>query len=193
MAGLHLVTAPDAEPVDLAEAKAYLVVDFNDDDVLIDALIQSARSHCEAFLKMSLMSTVWDYRIDLGFPREIRLPIGPLSDVAAAAVAITYTDLAGVTQTLDSVAFQVSGGDTPVIRPAYGATWPATLPVLDAVRVRFTAGHATADDIPRAVRVAVLMTLGDLYEQRQSAVVGGSASSVPLAARNLMMPFVRFS
>lgn len=189
MAGLRIVTQPASEPVTLAEAKAHLVVDFDDDDDLIAGYVAAARSHCEAFLKQALLPTVFEYRIDGRFPGLIRLPVGPV--LAAADVAIEYVDDAGDMQTLAPSAYQVGIGETAIVAPAYGATWPSVQPVLDAVRVRFTAGNAVANDIPRAVRVALLMVLGDFYAHRENTAAGMPVAELPLAARNLMMPFVR--
>lgn len=188
MAGLDLITAPTSEPITTAEARDHIRADSTEDDAVIDAVIQAARSRAEAFLKQSLMATVWAYRIDWGFPAAIRLPIGPLVD--PSTVSIDYVDDAGAGQTLATSAYQVSKGPTGVIIPAYGQTWPSTRQVLDAVTVTFTAGVAAATSLPPAIVQAVKMTAAELYENREdSAPV--QLAEVPLAARNLMMPFVR--
>lgn len=48
---------PVIEPVTLDDMKAYLRVDFTDDDDLITALISAARSKCEKILGMVLVDT----------------------------------------------------------------------------------------------------------------------------------------
>lgn len=188
MAGLDLVTAPTVEPLTLAQAKDHCRVDGSDDDTLLTDLIGAARSRCEAFLKQSLLQTAWAFRIDGGFPPEIRLPVGPLIDTAS--VSIAYVDDAGASQTLDGAVYDVSGGETGVIRAAYGQSWPSARPVMDAVTVTFTAGVAAAANLPPAIVHAVRMTLAEMYENREESVPG-SLAEVPLSARNLMMPFVR--
>jgi uncharacterized phiE125 gp8 family phage protein len=190
MAGLDLVTPPASEPITLAEAKAHLRVDHADEDTLIEAYIAGARSSVEAVLKASLLETVWQYRIDGGFPREIRLPIGPV--LTTNGLAVTYVDGAGAVQTLDPASYQASLGSTAVIRPAYALVWPVTRPELDAVRVTFRAGWPAAADLPAAVRAALLLMIGHLYANREAVIPAGALTELPLGVHNLLMPFVRF-
>lgn len=194
MAGLDLVSAAAQEPLTLDEAKAHLNVDVADFDDLIDAYIAAARSSVEAVLKMSLMETAWKYRLDGGFPREIRLPIGPVFDGGASPndLTITYVDDAGAAQTLATTGYQVSYGTTAVIRPAYGMTWPATRPIMDAVAVNFQAGWKDRADIPKAMLQALRLTVGDCFAHRENTVIGTITAELPISARNLLMPFVRW-
>ncbi|RJP54179.1 MAG: hypothetical protein C4583_03350 [Anaerolineaceae bacterium] len=190
MAGFDLVTAPSIEPITLADFKAHQRVGHSEEDDLIDSYIAAARSACEATLKMSLLYTTWRYRIDFCFPWEIRLPIGPLRTVSG--LSIQYVDDAGATQTLATSVYQVSLGDTGVIRPAYGETWPATRPQMDAVTVTFKAGEASAADLRPAIVDAVRLETANRYEHRESQVVGTSSSQITsLSARNLLTPFIR--
>ncbi len=188
MAGLDLVTAPTAEPITLDDAKAHCRVDAADDDELIAAEITAARSRCEAFLNQSLVATVWDYGIDGGFPAVIRLPIGPLVD--PGTVSVSYVDDAGATQTLSPALYQASKGETGILRPAYGQTWPSTRQVMDAVTVRFTAGVTDPSAIPPAILQAIRLMVADFYDNRENAS-RMPLGEIPLSARNLMMPFVR--
>lgn len=187
---LILTTPPQSEPLTTAQAKAHLVVDHSDHDVLIDGMVAAARSSVEAVLKASLLPTVWTYKLNC-FPPEIRLPVGPVLD--AALVAITYIDDAGAVQTLASADYQVSVGETGVIRPAYGKVWPSTRPEMDAVRIEFTAGWATSDAIPRAVMAALRLMVGHLYEHREAVSLGDLPTELPLAYMNLLTPFIRFN
>src|SRR3990167_10126611 len=174
MAGLDLVTAPTSEPLSVADAKAHLNVDFADDDAKIGNYISAARAAAEVVLKMSLLYTVWRYRIDGSFPWEIRLPIGPLR--TATGLSIAYVDDAGVSQALAASIYQVSLGDTGVIRPAYGETWPATRPMMDAVTVTFKAGEAAAADLRPAFIDAIRLEVGNRYAHRENQIVGVSTS-----------------
>lgn len=51
------IAAGATEPVTLADVKAYLRVDFDDDDDLITALITAARQKCEKLLGLVLVET----------------------------------------------------------------------------------------------------------------------------------------
>ena len=54
-----LLTAAAVEPVTLAEAKAYLRVEHDDDDDVIAALIAGARIHVEAQTRRALITQSW--------------------------------------------------------------------------------------------------------------------------------------
>lgn len=57
MESFVVLTPPSVEPVTLSEVKAYMRVDFSDDDVLIANLITRARSLCE-----TITSRAWGYQ-----------------------------------------------------------------------------------------------------------------------------------
>jgi uncharacterized phiE125 gp8 family phage protein len=191
VAGLDLVTPAGGELLALELVKQHLNVDFPDDDALIAAYVAAAMSSVETVLKCSLLPTAWRYRVDGCFPCEIRLPVGPV--VTTNGLEIKYIDDAGALQTLAPSLYQMSLGETGVIRPAYGQVWPSTQPVMDAVQVAFHAGFEAADKVPPAIKAALLLTIGHLYANREATVIGVSAQELPLGARNLLMPFVRFS
>lgn len=191
MAGLDLVTAPTSEPVTVAQAKARLnILEGTDFDSVIDDMIAEARSAVEAFLKQSLLFTVWKLRIDGCFPWEIRLPVGPLR--TTTGLSIQYVDGAGDTQTLATTEYQVSLGSTGVIRAAYGKSWPAVRNVMDAVSVTFKAGESAAGDLRPAILSALYLEIGNRFAHRESVIVGVSGGELSsLSARNLLSPFVR--
>ena len=188
MAGLTVVTPPASEPFTRELAKQHLRVDHGDDDAVIDLYLAQARSAVEAHIKCALLPTVYSLKLD-GFPAEIVLPVGP---VLSATNTISYVDDAGASQTLGSSLYQFSTGEVGLIRPSYGNVWPSTRPQLDAVTVTFTAGWPDTASIPPAIKGALLMILGQLEKQRGNVVIGQSVTEVPLGARNLLLPWVRF-
>lgn len=181
--------APD-EPLTLAQAKSHLRVDFVDDDDLITAMIAAARGQVEGFLKQSLILQAWRYRIDFAWPYEIRLPVGPLR--TTTGLSIQYVDADGATQTLATTEYQVSLGQTGIIRPAWSKSWPTLRPIMDAVTVEFKAGETRVADIKPVFLAALKLQLGDLYANRETVMTGGAVGEITsLSARNLLTPFVR--
>src|SRR3954463_8761749 len=82
-----LLTPPAVEPVTLADAKAYLRVDNDDDDAVISALIAGARSHIEAQTRRALITQTWRLVRDV-WPGDRRIAVvpSPLQQVTAARV-----------------------------------------------------------------------------------------------------------
>ena len=60
---------------------------------------------------------------------------------------------------------------------AYGETWPsATLTVTSPIEIIYVCGYGTPEDVPRAIRSAMLIYIGNLYENRESIIVGQTFS-----------------
>lgn len=183
--GLALYTAPVIEPVTLNEAKAHLRVDHNNEDALVTSLIKAAREYAEMFTNRALISQVWEMTLDY-FPacNVIELPKPPLQSVSS----ITYVDTNGDTQTWNSSNYQ--SDNTTVfgrITPAYGVEWPSTQSVVNAVTIRFLAGYGDdVTEVPQSIRQGILMVISDLYDGRQSSVLGVSVSPAPMTAKLLL-------
>ena len=68
--------------------------------------------------------------------------------------------------------------------PAVGLAWPSSRCDAESVRFRFTAGHAIdgeADSLPAPIKAAVLLMIGDLYEHRETVVIGTISSRIPVS------------
>ena len=192
--GLTLVTAPTAEPVSLAEAKAHLRVLQSAEDALIASYLMAARESAETYTRRALAPQTWDLTIDYDWPTvrrqhdgliipRIVLPKPPLTSVTS----ITYVDTAGASQTLAGSQYLVDArGIEGVIEPTYNVTWPSVREQRAAITVRFVTGYT---QIPEAVRAAILLTLGHLYEHREDVVVGPSANELPRGAEALLFPY----
>lgn len=170
-------TAPTGTPVSLTEAKRQLRVDHTDDDTLITDLINVAavrvgaphglarRSLCSQGLTLSM--ACWP-RVQ-AWPshergRTIRLPGGPVTAVAS----VTYSDTNNDAQTVDSGDYWLASdyltfADDFDAEPLYARP--------DAVRIVYTAGYATAADIPATLRQAVLLVVSYLYAHRGDMVL----------------------
>lgn len=171
-----LITAPAVEPVTVAEARAHLYVTHTDDDTLIGAFIAAARQDCEHRIQRALVTQTWERTLD-SFPAAISLPMAPLASVTS----VKYIDGDGNEQTLAASAYYVDTDSEPgQVLPAYGASWPTVRDLPNAVRVRYVAGYgADGSFVPAALKQWILLRVGALYENRESAVTSQPIQAAP--------------
>lgn len=188
--GLVMLTGPAEEPVGVEEAKAHLRVSTGADDALIGSLIAAAREHVEARCRRALVTQVWDLYLD-AFPagEEIELAMPPLR----AVESVTFFRDDGTSGVMSSLEYVVDAvGEPGAVVLAKGAGWPsAELRPRNGVRVRFEAGYGGAEDVPRAIRQAVLLIVGALYENREQVIVaqGVNLALLPFGIEALLAPF----
>lgn len=165
-----LVTGPAALPVTLAEVKAALRVDHDDEDRLIESYIDAAVGHLDGWsgvLGRCLITQTW--RQDLAeFPPadEIRLPFPDVQ-----SVSVKYLDRDGVEQTLAAEKYELIETVSGVqIVLAHNQQWPNTGEYQDAVRITFTCGFGVSGAaVPAPLRTAIMMHVASLYEMRETA------------------------
>jgi uncharacterized phiE125 gp8 family phage protein len=175
----RVVSGPVIEPVTLAEARLHLRVDTTDEDVLIAALIRTARELAEARTRRALVTQT----IEALFPA---FPCGPLELPRPPLQAVTwvrYYDTTDVEFTVSAATYSVDTASLlgrVVLRD--GQSWPATtLRPLHGVIVRYTAGYGDgAGDVPERIRQWMLLTVGELYARREYATPGAALVPNPL-------------
>jgi uncharacterized phiE125 gp8 family phage protein len=181
--GLELTSAPALEPVSLDEAKAHLRVDTTDEDALIARLAVAARESAEAYTRRAFIAQSWRLTRD-AWPASgtLLLPKPPLSSVTA----VTLTDRSGAASVLSDDLYIVDGAAVPgriVLKET--AVLPSFLREANAIAVDFSAGYGDeADDVPAAIRSAILHWTAHFYESR-----GDVAAPPPAQALALLAPF----
>lgn len=195
---IEVVEPPSQRIVTLAEMKAHLRVDHDEDDELIDAYMLAAEQRLDgptgitgrAFRSQRLRATYH------GFGQSICLPFPPLISVES----LTYLDSNGDEQTFaEADQWRVIGIGAPgggSIVPLYGVSWPSVQSTTDPdlVRVTFTAGYYSAvspgdDPLPATIKAAVKLMVSDWYEFRPSTVIGTTAAPTPHGVEMLIAPF----
>jgi uncharacterized phiE125 gp8 family phage protein len=183
----EITSQPAVEPLTVAEAKAHLRVDHTTDDTLIESLIKAARTYCEQFQNRAYITQTRKLYLN-DFPGndcEIALPGAPLQSVSS----VTYVDTDGATQTWSSSLYQVDAKDQPgVLMPVWGEVYPLVYPnKLNAVAITYVCGYGgTSASIPENIRHAVRLLLGDMYNNRENAVVGNIVNTLPLSVESLL-------
>lgn len=180
---LKSVTAPATKPVSLVEAKLHLNIDFDDHDALLTIYIGAATDAVEKFLGRALIEQTWDLYLD-EFPEAdeaIQIPLAPTIEI----VGVFYVDSNG-----DEQAF--TGFTTDIVsepaRISVTTSWPTPKDTTNAGRIRFRAGYLNSDsppvaNVPAAIKAGILVTLGNLYANRETIVIGQTAVDVPWAAQ----------
>ena len=70
---------------------------------------------------------------------------------------------------------------------AVDGTLPNLSDRINAVHVKYTVGFGTTSaDVPDGIKQAVLLTIGNWYENRQSVISGRTATELPLSSQYLL-------
>ncbi|MER9164394.1 head-tail connector protein [Mesorhizobium sp. M0715] len=176
--------APQETPVSLDEVKLHCRVDFDDDDVLLEAFIGAATAHLEKVLDIAVITQSW--RQDFGSFSCLRLPKDPVQE---DGLIVEYRDTENRPQTLPGSSYRLlvdSLGPYVAVEP--GQNWPAVYNRLDAVSVSFIAGTAV-DEVPPALKAAILLHVGHLYQNREAVTVDAASNFLPLGYETLLWLF----
>lgn len=174
----YLLAGPAAEPIALAEAKAFVRVDDTAEDAFITTLITAARLHVEGTTGRALISQSWRVGLDC-WPenREVVLPVGPLSSLTS----IKAYDNDGYGTSLALAQFQPETNVSPskIFLPAIVEGMPV-IRAHHAIEIDYVAGYGTdPEDVPTDLRQAVLTLVGYWFEHRDAVVIAGSGAVVP--------------
>lgn len=157
-------------------------------DPELRAFIAAARDRVEQYTGRRLIEQVWREDFD-AFPcdRPLELSLAPVSSIDG----IQYVAPDGALTTLDPADYAAeTTGLLARIQPAYAASWPSTRDVWAAVRVTYTVGYGTTPaDVPPAIRAAIKLLLGHLYNNREAVVTGTTATALPMAVEILLATY----
>tara|TARA_R110000824_G_scaffold366730_2_gene555680 strand:- start:213162 stop:213719 length:558 start_codon:yes stop_codon:yes gene_type:complete len=180
---LHLLTGPAGEPVSLAEARAYLRLDNETEDMLLGVLITSARMVLEADTRRAFMTQSWKLILDSWPVTKVALPLAP----ASAVTEITLDDDA---VTVAPATYDVAlAGDAPCVMPR--TTWPQPVNRVGGIAISFTAGYGGAGDVPAPLKQAILLLVAHWFDNRAPVALGESVHELPISVAALVAPYRR--
>lgn len=180
-----IITQPTYEPLTLAEVAEYLRLDDSPSDSdTVEALITASRQYLENYLSRYIATQTVELALT-GFQDEIELT-APVQSVTS----IKYLDTNGTEQTLSSTQYLVDTYSEPcVIRPAYNVAYPETYAVANNVKIRYVTGYTTGGSpdnypLPKPLKFAMLLIIGDLYANREGQ--GEKAYQINPTVENLL-------
>lgn len=180
-----LVSAPLAEPVSRDEAKTHARIDGAAEDDIVDRLLRAARADIENRCSRALMRQSWRVVRD-------KVPSGGVVRLAPAPVisvdAVTLYGADGSPQVIDPSEYEVDLASTPGrLRLNAGRFWGARS--MNGLEVDFTAGYASAADVPEPLKQAILMLFTYWFEQREACAMGAVVGPVAHAVSSLVAPY----
>lgn len=200
---LRRIVEPIVEPVTLAELKAHVRVETEDEDDYLLGLIMAARQYCERRIERCFVDTRLELKLDT-FPAGIELPLPqpPFSPtegrqtIEVSYLNVTLQELA-VTEAVPVITsqpgtFLAHRASTPVVlTPNVNGYWPVTGPIRAAVTIRWWAGYGDSGRaVPKPIRHAILMLAAHWYGQREAVAVNiGNAPSIPFGVDELLSMF----
>jgi len=172
-------TGTVTELITTAQAKAHLRVDISDDDTLIDTLVTAARMHVEMHTGRSFAQHT--YRADIpNFNDAIVLPHRPIQSITSIQYYNTDSP-----EALTTLAANVYNLNSETIYRNYGMDWPTAWAIRpDAISITYATGYLDnasprAATFPEAIRQAVYLIVGDLYENREGQFANNFATVQP--------------
>ena len=166
-----LIHPPQAEPLTLAEVKAHLRLDSGEEDLLLAALIRTAREHLERTTGLCLLSQTWRLYLD-------RWP-------QTGVILLGKTPV----QTIETIL--VFDG---AARPA--RLWlrdpPSPGRVMNGIEIDFIAGYGEAGtDMPDTLKRAMLSHVAQMFAFRGAVTPENQPAAVPAGYERLVAPFCR--
>lgn len=183
--------------IPLSEVKDHLRVTWSTEDTFINQQLAAAFGICEDYCNLSFVYKQYTMNMEQ-FPdsetedsTSFELPRG---NGRLSVISIKYYDTDDTQQTwalanyVANAAFQTWSR----VSLADGISWPAISGRKQPIEVIYKSGYNdSGQQLPKTIRQAILLMVGNLYENRQDVIVGRIASELPLTAKHLLNPYRR--
>ena len=153
------IVEPNNLGITLEEAKAFLVVDFTDDDSLITSIIETATTICEDKINQQLTNATYLKYFDK-FKSEMKL-YTPVTSINS----LKYLDADNVVQTIDAINYYLDEVSMPSkLVFVEDFVYPTTTKRNNPIMIEFEVGMA---NIPQKIKSWIKQKVATLYEFRE--------------------------
>ncbi len=183
MRSYKVITPAASNVLSTSEVKEHLKVDTAADDTLIDNLIIAATNSCQEYTNRFFITTeIIQYGDNWSDVSELFK-----SPLETSLFTVKYYDEAGVFQTLHGDKYYVDKASMPTrLSIATNESWPSILDRLNAIEVNYKVGVDSAADVDKAIKQALLLTIGHWYQNREAVIVGRQVNEIPMSAKYLL-------
>ena len=159
---------------------------YNTEDTLLTSLTTTARKYCAGFQNRAYITQTWSLWLD-NWPsgNSVRIPLPPLQKINS----VKYYGTDDAEHTMSATDYFTDDKSEPGrLVLAYGKSWPsASLRPANGVCIEFDAGYGdAAADVPAEVKQAMLLLIGNWYENREATVTGIISREIEFAVRSLL-------
>ena len=167
------------------DLKTHLRITYTDDDTYIAGLEKAAVHRLEEFTNLLLINTtIIQYGFE--FSDLETLFKGPYY-TGSSAVVSSYVNSAWLDITNKC---EIITASLPMrIYQKADESLPSPDDVKQKYKVSYQVGWRTPSEIPEPIIQAIKIMVADMYENRQSVIVGKQVSEIPKTAEYLMMPY----
>ena len=181
---IAIISAPEANPVSLAQIKRHLRLDHNEDDEYLIELAQAATLHVEAMIDQFLITrTVRQYIETMPASRSISLEAWPIISIQE----VRGYDLGGNPIIFQSRNFRFDNRFDPaalILNTSINFN-----AFSNGIEVDIIAGYGeTGVDIPSNIIRAILVLIAHWYEFRGTLSPGDETSLIPKGLEALLAP-----
>ena len=178
-----------ANPITIADVQQHLrlgTLDAGEQaelEMMIESATELAESFCNREWRSGDSSALFDF-----FPTASSIPLTVNADIQAISGISYYNGSHEMTSFTSFRYVNIAGRSK--IYPAFDATWPTDCNNLPFnIIVDLTVGDEL--NVPSSVKSAILLIVGDLYENRENTVIDQGISSVSLSvtAERLLTPY----
>lgn len=143
----------DETVLPLATVRLFCRIDGSVDDLLLEIWRAAAFEKAEHETSQSIGLQVRELALDAFPTGAIKLPYGPVNSITS----VTYIDLAGDAIVLNNGQYTLDTYSKPDwLLPAVNVSWPDTLEVANAVKIRYSAG---TNSIPGALKDGLMVLI----------------------------------
>lgn len=172
---------PASEPLSVNEVKNHLRIDLDcmDDHTYLEALIIVAREVCENVTNQIIGEQNWSMTMDaLCYDLEIsKVPVISITSFKYKDANNAEQNITDVFYDLKSKPARVQLNDIPTLyEDGYAKA-----------EIKFKAGML---EVPAAIKSAMLLIIGHLYENRQDVITGTIATEIPMTSQYLLAPYI---
>ena len=170
---MMLLLGPAVEPVGLADLKAWLRIDADDEDGLITALITSARLSLETATGKAFITQSWRLVLDQWpGPPVVNVPLAPLQSLTAARIY----NADGTTSALNIDDFLIETAALQTPRITLFKRQPPPLRPVSGIELDVVAGYGSDGSmVPATLILALKLLVAFWFENR-----GDEPSGIPL-------------
>ena len=181
---LEVVSHHNTQIVSTADLKEHLRITFSADDTYIANLEKAAVQRIEEFCNIFLLETsLIQYGFDIN-----DVSILYKSPIAGINIPVLYVYQNGAWVAQTGVEF-ITKAKPPRMYINNTTIGTPDSDIKQKYKVEYRVGYDSVADIPDPIIQCIKIVVADMYENRQSVIVGRTVSEIPRTAQYLMNPY----